>query len=118
MLGTYYKIQLSNNEDLSFFGIYTEDDEDGNPINLSAYNAYMSIVDSSGTEVLDCSSYTTISGENLNILTVLVPAEFVAEISPDTYYYDLVITNNTITTRLLYGEIVISAGYTVIPEVV
>jgi len=114
MLGAFYRIQFAKNEDLKFTGTFTANGISGDPINLSTYTPYMSIVDTDGNEVLDCDTFITIGGDQNNVITVLIPSSEFSSIDAGTYYYDLLVTDGTLTQRLLYGEVIIYEGYTVI----
>lgn len=85
---------------------FTWADDAGTAISLSGYTAKMQVLDAGDSVVLEAStanSRLTVTNAAGGVLTLLVAASVIADLTPGKYTYDLQITSSTAVLTLIRG---------------
>jgi len=100
----------------TFSLLVTWQDENGNPVNLTGYNADMQVRLSPGgsllIELTNSNGRITLGG-TAGTINLNIPATQTTSFTPGTYHYDILMTSGAgIATRLLEGTFYVEAGIT------
>jgi hypothetical protein len=93
--------------------------DDGTPVNLSGFQAFMQLRENYQSAVADLTLSTvngaiTINGP-LGEITIQATATQTAALLADYYVYDLELVNGPAVTRLLQGQITVNSEVTRVP---
>jgi hypothetical protein len=85
-------------------------DLDDNVVNLSGYTANAQIRKSYTSS--NAVSFSVTLGENTGIVTLSLTDTQTANITPGRYLYDVLLTSNNITSRIVEGVVTVTPGVT------
>lgn len=94
-------------------------DDNGTPINLNGFSAYMQLRENYDSTVADLTLTTANGGISINgalgEITITATATQTAALISDFYLYDLELVNGSSVTRLLQGQLTVNSEVTRVP---